>query len=167
MKCEEPSIKIIDVDLSDWKATRNALQNIGHVDALVNNAAVALLAPFLEITEEQFDKSFATNVKAVINVSQIVVKKWIEKKCGGAIVNLSSQASKAALKDHSVYCSTKGALDSLSSVMALELGGYNIRVNCVNPTVIMTEMGKIGWADPVKAKPMLEKIPLGRYFFLR
>lgn len=50
----------------------------------------------------------------------------------------------------------------MSRVMALELGRYNIRVNCVNPTVIMTEMGKIGWSDPARAQPMLQKIPLRR-----
>lgn len=47
--------------------------------------------------------------------------------------------------------------------MALELGPFNIRVNTVNPTVVMTEMGKLGWSDPAKAKEMLSKIPLGRF----
>ena len=61
-----------------------------------------------------------------------------------------------------VYCGTKGAVDAISRVMALELGRYNIRVNCVNPTVIMTEMGKLGWSDPARAQPMLQKIPLRR-----
>lgn len=51
--------------------------------------------------------------------------------------------------------------------MAKELGPHNIRVNCVNPTVIMTEMGKLGWSDPAIAKPMLDKIPLGRYNMLK
>lgn len=51
----------------------------------------------------------------------------------------------------------------LSKVMALELGPHNIRVNCVNPTVVLTEMGRLGWSDPVKAGPMLAKIPLGRF----
>lgn len=79
------------------------------------------------------------------------------------IVNLSSQASLAGLQDHAVYSASKAALDGLTRVMALELGPHNIRVNCVNPTVVNTAMGKIGWSDPAKAKPMLAKIPLGRY----
>lgn len=69
----------------------------------------------------------------------------------------------AALADHAIYCATKGAVDQLSKVMALELGPHNIRVNCVNPTVVLTEMGKIGWSDPQKAITMLSKIPLGRF----
>jgi L-xylulose reductase len=51
----------------------------------------------------------------------------------------------------------------VSRVMALELGPHNIRVNCVNPTVVLTDMGKLGWSDPEKAGPMLAKIPLGRF----
>ena len=91
----------------------------------------------------------------------------------------------AALKDHTLYCGTKAALDMISRVMALELGKHKvvfwiyklyfihwhlytlslrqIRVNCVNPTVVMTEMGKLGWSDPFKADPMLAKIPMGRF----
>lgn len=102
------------------------------------------------------------NVKAVLNLSQMMAQQWISNKTAGVIVNLSSQASQAGLRDHAVYCASKGALDALSRVMALELGPYNIRVNCVNPTVIMTAMGKLGWADPAKADPMIAKIPLGR-----
>jgi len=62
-----------------------------------------------------------------------------------------------------VYCGTKGALEMVSKVMALELGPKNIRVNCVNPTVVLTDMGRLGWSEPSKANAMLSKIPLGRF----
>lgn len=68
-----------------------------------------------------------------------------------------------ALKDHTVYCASKAALDSLTRTMALELGPHNIRVNSVNPTVVMTEMGKMAWSDPGKSGPVLNKIPLNRF----
>ncbi|KAL0272784.1 UNVERIFIED_CONTAM: hypothetical protein PYX00_005628 [Menopon gallinae] len=160
---ENPSIKTICCDISDWDATRTALRDLPPVHGLVNNAAIALLGPFLEVKPEDFDLMFSTNVKSVVNVSQIVAKQMIQRKEGGSIVNLSSQASKAALKDHTLYCGTKGALDMISNVMALELGPYNIRVNCVNPTVVMTEMGRIGWSDKEKSQAMLSRIPLGRF----
>lgn len=93
---------------------------------LVNNAGVALNAPFLEQTEEQFDDSFAVNVKATLNVSQCVARRMIESKIAGSIVNMSSSASLHALQNHTVYCATKCALDSLTRSMALELGPHGV-----------------------------------------
>lgn len=66
------------------------------------------------------------------------------------------------MKNHAIYSASKAALDGLTRAMALELGPYGIRVNAVNPTVIMTEMAKVGWSDPVRANEMKSKIPLGR-----
>ncbi|XP_056153325.1 L-xylulose reductase [Lampris incognitus] len=160
---ECPSITPVCVDLEDWEATAVALRDVGPVDLLVNNAACAMLQPFLEVTPEQFDKSFSVNVKAVFHVSQVVARGMKARGTGGSIVNISSQASQCALRDHAVYCATKGALDMLTKVMALELGPHQIRVNSVNPTVVMTEMGRLGWSDPDKAKTMTSRIPLGRF----
>ncbi|KAM9774347.1 L-xylulose reductase [Syngnathus typhle] len=160
---ECPSIIPVCVDLADWGATDAALKNVGPIDLLVNNAACAKLQAFLEVTPDQFDQSFTVNVKAVLHVSQVVARDMIARRSGGSIVNVSSQASQCALKNHAVYCATKGALDMLTKVMALELGPHQIRVNSVNPTVVMTEMGRVGWSDPDKAKTMTSRIPLGRF----
>ncbi|XP_057332658.1 L-xylulose reductase [Microplitis mediator] len=163
LKQQDPRIQTIVVDVTDWEATRNAIRKILPIHMLVNNAGVACLAPFLQLTENQFDLTMNVNVKSVFNISQVVAENMIEQKCAGSIVNVSSQASHAALKDHAVYCASKGAVDMLTKTMALELGPHNIRVNSVNPTVVMTAMGKLGWEDPKKARSMLEKIPLGRF----
>ncbi|KAG7211972.1 hypothetical protein KM043_011173 [Ampulex compressa] len=163
LTAKDPRIKAICVDLRDWDATKKAVQSILPIDLLVNNAGVAVLKPFLDLTPDDFDLTFSVNVKSIISVSQVVAKNMIERKVGGSIVNISSQASHAALSDHSVYCSSKGAVDMLTKAMALELGPHNIRVNTVNPTVVMTEMGKLGWSDPKKAQSMISKIPLGRF----
>ncbi|XP_041939625.1 L-xylulose reductase isoform X1 [Alosa sapidissima] len=160
---ECPSVRPVCVDLSDWEATEAALKDVGPVDLLVNNAAYASLQPFLEVTPEQFDMSFNINVKAALHVAQIVARGLKARGSGGSIVNISSQASQCALRDHAVYCATKGALDMLTKTMALELGPYQIRVNSVNPTVVMTDMGRIGWSDPEKAEAMTSRIPLGRF----
>ncbi len=87
----------------------------------------------------------------------------IERQKGGAIVNVSSQASTVGIPDHASYCASKGALDQLTRVMAVELGPHQIRVNCVNPTVVLTPMGEMAWADPKKRSAMLSRIPLGRF----
>ncbi|XP_063361690.1 L-xylulose reductase-like [Cydia amplana] len=160
---EYPSIRTVALDLADWEQTRKVLETLGHFDCLVNNAALGLTEDFLTTTPENFDLLMNVNVKSVLNVSQVVAKKMIDAKTGGSIVNISSQASKAALWGHVTYSATKGAIDAMTRVMALELGPHNIRVNAVNPTVIMTEMGRLGWSDPQKAEGMLSKIPLGRF----
>ncbi|XP_010616968.1 L-xylulose reductase [Fukomys damarensis] len=160
---ECPGVEAVCLDLHDWEATERALSRVGPVDLLVNNAAVALLQPFLEVTKEACDMSFDVNLRAVIQVSQIVARGMIARGVPGAIVNVSSQSSQRALANHSVYCSTKGALDMLTKVMALELGPHKIRVNAVNPTVVMTPMGKSNWSDPHKARVVLDRIPLGRF----
>ncbi|XP_005989131.1 L-xylulose reductase [Latimeria chalumnae] len=160
---ECPGMQVICVDLADWAGTEEALKEVGLIDLLVNNAGVAMLQPFLEVTQEAFNKSFEVNVKAALHVSQIAAREMKSQGSGGSIVNISSQASQCALQDHAVYCATKGALDMLTKVMALELGPYKIRVNAVNPTVVMTDMGRLGWSDPKKAGPMLARIPLGKF----
>ena len=160
-------MKTVCVDLSNWNETKKALKDVGPVDLLVNNAAYAkltpLVAPSAEISETDCDDHFNINVKAVVNVTQIVAKGMMDSKKGGAIVNVSSQASIAALKDHLIYSATKGALDSMTKVMALEYGPFKIRTNSVNPTVTMTEMAKVGWSDPQIAKAMRDKIPLDKF----
>ncbi|CAH2106443.1 unnamed protein product [Euphydryas editha] len=163
LQSEYPSIEIVDVDVADWDKTREVIESLGHFDALVNNAAIAICEPFLTCSAADFNKTFDINVKAALNISQVVARKMVENKTPGSIVNISSQASKAALKDHAIYSASKAALDALTRAMALELGPYGIRVNSVNPTVIMTAMAKVGWSDPKKSSEMLAKIPLGRF----
>lgn len=153
----------IVADLDDATAAREAAERAGRVDLLVNNAGISLPQPFLQTTVEAFDATLAVNVRAVMLVSQVVARGMIERGQGGAIVNLSSQASKIGLLDHTAYCASKGALDQLTRVMALELGPHQIRVNAVNPTVTLTPMGEMAWSDPAKSGPMKARIPLGRF----
>jgi L-xylulose reductase len=82
---------------------------------------------------------------------------------GGAIVNVSSQAALVALPGHISYGSSKAALDNITRVSALELGRYGIRVNSVNPTVVMTPISSGHWSQPEVAEPFLEQMPLGRW----
>src|SRR5258708_6316974 len=160
---KETGCEIIQVELADAEATRKAAEQAGPIDLLVNNAGIALLQPFLETTVEAFDTTMAVNVRAVMIMTQVVARGLIARKQPGAVVNLSSQASMIALKDHTSYCSSKGALDQLTRMMALELGPHQIRVNAINPTVTLTPMGEMAWGDPKKSGPMMARIPLGRF----
>ncbi|CBY10574.1 unnamed protein product [Oikopleura dioica] len=152
----------IQCDVSSWSDIDQKLGAIEGIDGLVNNAAVAICRPFLEATESDFDTQMNINVKGAMHVAQVIAKDMAKRR-RGSIVNISSQASQAALADHVVYGMTKASLDMLTKIMALELGPLGIRTNAVNPTVVMTAMAKVGWSDPAKAGPMLAKIPLGRF----
>ena len=163
LKQECPDINIIHVDLENWTEAREAVKKIAPIHLLVNNAACAQFTPFLEVSPETFDKLFNINVKAVLNISQVVAGDLVTRKLRGSIVTLSSLAGHRALKDHTVYSSSKSAVEMLTKMMALELGPKGIRANAVAPTVVMTAMGRIGWSDPVKASEMISRIPQGRF----
>jgi len=129
----------------------------------VNNAGVNVHESFLDTKLENFEKIMNTNVRQVFIISQIIARSMVQRGKGGSIVNVSSQASMISLKNHTSYCTSKGALDQLTRMMALELGQYNIRVNSVNPTVVLTPLGERGWSDPKKSGPMLNMIPLHKF----
>lgn len=164
LKKEFSTINCMCVDLCDISNLKKEIEKLpDDVTLLVNNAGYANIQSFLEVTEEAFDKTMDINVKSVLFLSQILAKKMITNGKGGSIVNVSSQASHVALPNHTTYCTSKGALDLLTQMMALELGPYQIRVNAVNPTVVMTDMGRQAWEDPEKGKPMLNRIPQGKF----
>ncbi|MDB5046610.1 MAG: Short-chain dehydrogenase [Deinococcus sp.] len=153
----------VAADLGTVEGARRAAEAAGPVDLLVNNAGIALLEPFLDATPEAFDQTMNVNVRAALIVAQVVARGMIERGKPGAIVNVSSQSSSVGLPLHAAYCASKGALDQLTRVMAIELGPHGIRVNAVNPTVTLTPMGQRAWGDPARSAPMLSRIPLGRF----
>ena len=159
----ETGCTIILADITSAGAAKQAAEAAGPIDLLVNNAGIALLGPFLEATIEDFDETMAVNLRSAFIIGQIVAKGMVEPGKGGAIVNVSSQAGIVAVQDHTAYCVSKAGLDHLTRIMALELGPHQIRVNSVNPTVILTPMGEKVWGDPIKGDPMRAKIPLGRF----
>lgn len=163
LKEENPNMQTVCLDLSNWEASRAAVEQLGNIDLLVNNAAVAICEPAMDAKPDDFDIMMNINAKAVLNMSQIVANNLINRRAPGAIVNISSQASMAALADHVLYSATKAAVDSITRSLALEFGSKSIRVNAVNPTVITTDMSMVGWSDPAKRAWMTERIPLGRF----
>lgn len=155
--------KQIFCDISDWDDTYTKMKNIGPVHGLVNNAGVAVIEPFLNVTKHGWDKTLNINSRAIVRISQAVVENMIEAGIKGSIVNISSTISTRAIPDHTTYCASKGAVNQITRTMAIELGKYGIRTNNVNPTVVLTRMGKIAWSDPEKSGPIMKRIPLGRF----
>lgn len=151
------------VDLADPAAARQAARSAQPIDLLVNCAGITVLEPFLETTEETLDRIMAVNVRAPMIVAQETARDLVRRGSKGAIVNVSSIAAEVGTTDHTAYCASKGALDSMTRVMAKELGPLGIRVNCVNPGITLTPMGELAWGDPAKSGPPLARTPMRRF----
>ncbi len=160
---DEIGCEILEVDLSDVDETRVRVRTIEPVDLLVNCAGIVVLQPFLETTVAVFDEVMAVNVRAALIVAQEVASSLIARGRQGAIVNVSSTASSLGQPGHTAYGASKGALDSLTLAMAVELGPHGIRANAVNPTVTLTAMARKAWSAPARSEPLLKRIPLGRF----
>jgi 3-oxoacyl-[acyl-carrier protein] reductase len=133
----------------------------GKIDILVNNAGVYEWVPLEEVTEQQFHKMFDTNVLGTLLVTQEALKHF--KPDGGSIINVSSLASSLTPPTAVVYNATKGAVDAITRTLAKELGSRKIRVNSVNPGVVITE-GVItgGFFEGDFRERMEAMTPLGR-----
>ncbi len=160
---KETGCETILADLSDAEAARKAAEKALPIDLLVNCAGVVNMQPFLETSLENFEETINVNTRAGMILGQVVARDMIKRKCRGSIVNISSVANARAFQDHTTYCISKAGVDQLTRCMAMELGPYGIRTNAVAPVMTMTPMGRKAWSDPAKSKPMLEKIPLGRF----
>jgi 3-oxoacyl-[acyl-carrier protein] reductase len=133
----------------------------GHVDVLVNNAAIYQFAPVDQITEEHFDRQFDINVKGLLFATQEAVKLFNGN--GGSIINISSLASQGTVAGSSVYSATKAAVDTITRVLARELGAKKIRVNSINPGPVETEgFRAAGISGSDLAKDFQARTPLGR-----
>lgn len=155
----------LQVDITKKENIENAVAEIKKVypkiDILANSAGVALLEKAEDLPEEYWDKTMELNLKGSFLMAQIIGREMIATG-GGKIVNMASQASVIALDKHVAYCASKAAIVSMTQVLAMEWAPYNINVNAISPTVILTELGKKAWAGQV-GEDMKKLIPAGRF----
>ena len=133
----------------------------GKVDILVNNAGVYAFSPLEEITPENYKRQYDTNVLGLLLTTKAALPHFPAE--GGSVVNISSVVSTLAPAGGSVYASTKGAVDTITKSLAKELGARNIRVNAINPGLVITEgTQSAGLADSDFEKAAVASTPLGR-----
>jgi NAD(P)-dependent dehydrogenase (short-subunit alcohol dehydrogenase family) len=132
------------------------------IDILVNNAGVSWVEKLIDLDVEHWNTILNVNLRAPALIGKVVARQMMERR-KGVIINVASLASVTAHVEHAAYCASKFGLHGLTKVMAMELGPFNIRVNAVGPTVVMTPMGKKVWGEPEKSEPMKANIPLGRF----
>jgi len=136
-------------------------QAFGRLDILVNNAGIYEFSPLEAVTEEQFRRLFSVNVLGLILASQEAAKQFGPE--GGSIINISSLVSSMAVPNSSVYSATKGAVDAVTRSLASELGPRNIRVNSINPGMVITEGVQVaGFVESDLRQQFEARTPLGR-----
>ncbi len=137
------------------------LQEFGHLDVLVNNAAIALRSHFLKATDEEWDRTHGINLRGYFIVGQTVARHMAQRR-SGAIINMSSLNQQKARKNRSHYLASKGGVLMLTKGMAVDLAEYGIRVNALAPGTILTDINRADMEDPAFRKERESNILLGR-----
>jgi NAD(P)-dependent dehydrogenase (short-subunit alcohol dehydrogenase family) len=135
---------------------RAAVERFGRLDILHNNVGISVRADVLEVSEEQWDRVMATNVKSIVLASKYAIPEMI-KAGGGSIINVSSTEGFVGAAGMTAYAASKFGVRGMTKCAALELGQYGIRVNSVHPGVIRTPM-----SDSVDPSKTSGTAPLGR-----
>jgi len=154
----------IQADVSEKTDIDNLVQRVvdefGVIDILVNNAAMNIRVPLLELREDGWDKIMNTDLKGYYLCSQAVGKIMVAQRKGN-IINMASRVALKARKNIGAYCIAKAGVVMLTRVLALELGSYNIRVNAIAPSVVKTKFSEVLWDEPEKLKKIEAEVPLG------
>ncbi len=149
-------------DISQVQSCVSAVQeSLGGLDILVNNAGLGANHPAVDVTEADWDEMMDVNLKGLFFCCQAAAKIMLRKGCG-RIVNMSSQASVVGIRDHAVYCASKGGVNQLTRVLALEWSALGVTVNAVAPTFIYTPGTAERLDDPVYLENVLARLPIGR-----
>jgi 3-oxoacyl-[acyl-carrier protein] reductase len=138
-----------------------ATKALGKIDVLVNNAGVYEFMPLEEVSEQQFHRMFDTNVLGTLLVTQEALKRF--NSAGGSIINIGSLAGSLTPPTGVVYNATKAAVDAITRTLAKELGPRKIRVNAINPGMVITEgVVSAGFHESDFRKTFEAQTPLGR-----
>lgn len=138
------------------------LQQFGKIDILVNNAGVNHRVPLLEFPEDKWDLVLSTNLKGYFLVAQAVVPQMLERGYG-KVINMGSILGTVALPMQAAYASSKGGVDQLTKVMALEWAKEGVTVNAIGPTYFETELVAQLRNDPERFNFINERTPMGRW----
>ena len=159
------SISKLVGDVTDPNTADNSLKacldRFGRIDILVNNAGIVINTGILNLNMEDWDKQITTNLKSFVYFSRVVAPELVKRKTGGRIVNVSSVAADFYESGLLAYSTSKGAIDSLTKGLAVDLAPHGITVNGIAPGWVATSMGA-GAMSKEKLRPVIERIPLGR-----
>lgn len=156
-------VEVFKADISKRKDVKSmvdfAIEKFGNIDVLINNAGIAKLQMFQDVTDDDWEEIINTNLKSAFYMSQAVLPNMIHKK-SGLIINISSIWGQVGASCETVYSISKAGLDAMTKSLAKELGPSNIRVNSIAPGVIDTEMNSM--LDEHIKNEIRNETPLGK-----
>jgi len=155
---------VIDADVSDLDQVKaafsEAIERMGGVDVVINNAGISIRHDFLDITPGEWDRVLDVNLKGIFYVAQTAARHMVERG-GGVILNTASTAGSTGYPHYADYSASKGGVIALTLAMALELAP-TVRVNAISPGYVLTPMQRAEYTDEMLAA-VNSKIPLGRH----
>lgn len=137
-------------------------EELGGIDVLINNAGIQISRPSHELSQADFEKVLAVNLRGAFLCARESIKRFLATKTPGVIINVSSVHQIIPKPDYLGYSVSKGGMQNLTRTLALEYAGHNIRVNAIGPGATITPINRAWVDDPVKAKMVTSHIPLAR-----
>jgi len=159
---EGGSAEPLVLDVTDLASVRAAVAAQAPFDVLVNNAGTNRPAPFLQVTEQDYDAITNLNQRAAFFVAQAVAQRMVEAGIRGSIIHISSQMGHVGGARRTVYCMSKHGVEGLTKAMAIDLAPHGIRVNTIGPTFIDTPLTRPFWNDKAFHEDVLRRIKLSR-----
>ncbi|BCL78199.1 glucose-1-dehydrogenase [Ktedonobacteria bacterium brp13] len=157
---------VLQADVSQYDQAvglvEKTVAEFGRLDIMVNNAGIEIHAPFLEVTEEQFDRVVALDLKGAFFCAQAAAKAMVAHKSPGRIVNISSVHEDLTMPQNVPYCCAKGGLRMMTRTVSIELAPHGITINNIAPGAVDTPIDADVKADPTKMAALLNEIPLHR-----
>ena len=154
------SYEVLDVNAED--DVSSFIDKSDPFDILINNAGTNRPAKLVDTKIDDFDYVMSLNVRSVINLTKLVVRKMLDSNLKGSIINVSSQMGHVGGPNRTTYCSSKFAIEGFTKSLAIELGPEGIRVNAICPTFIQTPMTEPFLKDEEFKKTTIGMIPIGR-----
>ena len=139
------------------------IRHFGGLDVMLSNAGIAEAVPFLELTDAQYERTLAINLRSAFIGGQVAARAMVKQGRGGVIINMSSVNALLAIPGLAAYAISKGGINQLTKVMAVELAPHNIRVNAIGPGTILTDLARsaVLGSDEARRK-VLSRTPIGR-----
>jgi NAD(P)-dependent dehydrogenase (short-subunit alcohol dehydrogenase family) len=162
IRAEGGSAEPLVLDVTDLASVRAAVAAQAPFDVLVNNAGTNRPAPFLDVTEQDYDAITNLNQRAAFFVAQAVAQRMVQAGIRGSIIHISSQMGHVGGARRTVYCMSKHGVEGLTKAMAIDLAPHGIRVNTIGPTFIDTPLTRPFWNDKAFHEDVLRRIKLGR-----